>query len=146
MKKYSVLLLAVLMLSACSGRNTPDALTVVKYKKIVVPQNTTSLPVPNANAKALGYQSAQQSVKLSIKLQDSNHKDNSILQAFKIRPVHASIRDNINALKNVTVIVDTKKEEARIADNKKAGRKITDGRTPTHNIGSKKSGIDELFD
>ena len=146
MKKRITLLFLAIALTACGTRQSPNALIVVKYKELKIPKNASTLLVPDANKHSLGYQSAQDAVTESIKLEDDDEKTNkSIIKLWAIKKINPSIKDEINNLVKSKTIVDTKKEEKRIANNKKNGVSVTKGETPGQNINVEEFGIDQLF-
>ena len=146
MKKRITLLLLSIALTACGTRQSPDALMVIKYNELEIPKSTSILPVPDANKHNLGYQSAQDAVAKSIKLEGDEKTDTDIIKLWAIKKVNPSIKDEINNLVKSKTIVDTKKEEKRIASNKKNGVSITKGETPRKNINVDKFGINKFLD
>ncbi len=145
MKKTIIILCIATILNACTERQAPDELKIVKYQKLELPQDFSSLPIPEKNKKSLGYQEAQKTALKTLNYKTTKNKNAEILTAFKIKKASKTIRIDVDSLPSEDIIVDAKKENERIKNNKKAKRKITDGRTPTKRLNKSKSGFDELF-
>ena len=130
MKKYITLLLLASALTACGTRQSPNELIVVKYKELVIPKNTLTLPEPDESRHNLGYKSAQDTIAQSINLKTGGKTDKDILKLWDIKKVNPSIKNEINNLKQSKNVVDIEKEKERITNNKKNNVSITKGKTP----------------
>ena len=143
LKHITFLLITVIALSGCGERYSPDELTVLKYKPLVVPEKLV-LVEPKKGKKSLGHIEPRDVI-AGETLAYATGKDGNILTKFNIKNVDESIRDELSKPENTTKLVDVEKEQKRIKDNLAQGKSVTDGETPSIETKYLKTGVDELF-
>ena len=143
LKHITFLSITVIAVSGCGERYSPDELTVLKYKPLVIPEKLV-LVEPKKGKKSLGYIEPRDVI-ANETLAYAVGKDGDILKKFNIKNVDESIRDKLSKPEKTTKLLDIKKEQKRIKDNLAQGKSVTDGETPSIETKYLKAGIDELF-
>lgn len=140
------------ILSACGSRTVPDELAVVIYKPLENPPYL-SLPTPVTDGISRGYESARSQVlrtaDLAVYGMASDGADTQIspqiLSVLKLDTVDMAIDKTLQNPLGDRVVVLIKKEQARLADNKRRGVRLSDGDVPRIKYKRTRSGTDTLF-